>query len=128
MSFLAIKNNPFPGLAEQWEEAVRRAPEVADRAAAAAAEVYADEIRERAGIFDRWDDNLTSQVKPYRAKGGIWQVGLPDATEEEAQRAMEAEYGDGTNKPQPLFRTAAERAREEALEVFNDLVHEGLFG
>jgi hypothetical protein len=128
LAFLAIKNNPFTGLGEQWRGVGARAPEVATYAAAAATEVLHEEVTSRATSYDRWSDDLVSKVRPYQAPDGTFRVGLPDADDEAQQRALEAEYGDEEHKPQPLMRTSTERAKKRAQETFNEVMHQGLFG
>lgn len=128
MAFLAIKNNPFDGLAEQWKGVSSRVPQAATVAAAVASDVLVETVRERAGTYDRWDDDLIGKVDAYQGPEGYFQVGLLSADEDDHRRAMEAEYGDTEHKPQPLMRTSTHRAKEEAQRVFNDVLKQGLFG
>lgn len=128
MPFLAVKNNPFKDYGERWKGVSNKVPQVATVAAAAASEVLADTIRERAGAYDRWDDDLVSKVDTYQdPSDGLFRVGLLSDDEADHQRALQAEYGDIEHKPQALMRTSTERAREEAQEVFNEVMHRGLF-
>lgn len=126
MSFLAIKNNPFDAYGEQWAGAEKRAEEVTPIAAAAATEVLAETVQKRARSFDRFDEDLISKVGVLR--GNDFEVGLIGASEDEEQRAMLAEYGDGEAKPQPLMRTSETRALPEAQEVFHDILSAALWG
>lgn len=122
----SIQNNPFDDdYAERWEGAGKRADEAVAEATKAAHEVLQEQIIE-SGTRSGLPGEILDAVEYMNTPLGP-QVGIPGSSPL-ADKAREEEYGKLFERPKGVMRTAQRRARQEAEEVFSEVLHEELFG